>query len=297
MSRQFPGRVALNNGVSIPQLGLGLYNIADGPAVEAVVESALAAGYRGFDNATLYGNEPGVGRALAAGGVAREELFITSKAWNSEQGYQETLDAFARSLDRLGLDYLDLYLLHWPVPGRFAESWRALERLYADGRVRAIGVSNFHEQQLDTLLAAAEVVPAVNQVELHPRLRQVGLHRYCLAHGIRIQAWSPLQHGRILGHPVLGELGEKYGRSPAQIVLRHLLQQDIVAVAKAANPRHLRENLDILDFELSAFDVARIDILNREERIGPDPDTVDYTSDEEFIRIFRGWEVPVAAAA
>lgn len=295
MSKHIGARAPLTGGASIPWLGFGLYNITDAKVLRRAIDTALDSGYRAFDNATLYGNETEVGAALAASGLPREELFITSKVWNGEQGYAETLAAFQRSLERLRLDHLDLYLLHWPVPGKFEDSWRALEKLYRDGLVKAIGVSNFERHHLRRLIARGEIRPALNQVELHPELARDELERWCTGEGIRLQAWSPLQHGKILAHPVLRDIARAHGRSPAQIVLAWLLARDIAVVPKAATPAHIRDNAGVFDLELTPADIARIDALDAGRRIGPDPDTVDYAGDEEFVRIFSSWERPLAA--
>lgn len=297
MSHPLTDRVRLSSTSAIPWLTFGLYNIADGSAVEEAVETALGLGYRSFDNATLYGNEQGVGRALARSGVAREELFLTSKVWNGEQGYQGTRDAVFRCLDRLQVDYLDLYLLHWPVPGKFTDSWRALEELHEDGTLKAIGVSNFTIKNLDTLLDQSHIAPAVNQVELHPHFGQFELADYLDAQGIRLAAWSPLKHGKVLRDPLLLDLATKHGKSPAQIVLRWLFQRGVLAVVKAATPEHIRRNSEIGDFELSETELQSIHSLDQGDRIGPDPALVDYSNDDEFIRIFQGWEAPGVAIA
>lgn len=297
MSQEIINGAILANGVRIPWLGFGLYDIPDGHQVEAAVSGAIAAGYRSFDSATLYGNEQGVGRALRDSGIPRRELFVTSKAWNNEQGYEQTLAAVERSLDRLGLDYLDLYLLHWPVPGKYLSSWRALERLHQAKRIRAIGVSNFQRHHLRILLAHAKVRPVLNQVEIHPNLPQEALRRFCTTEDVQLAAWSPLKHGKILNQPALAQIGRKYGKTPAQVILRWLFQRGIVSVPKAATLAHARENAQIHDFHLTHADFAAIAGLDTRERIGPDPDLVDYSSDNEFIRIFQGWKRELATAA
>ncbi|MFT2815487.1 aldo/keto reductase [Leifsonia sp. A12D58] len=264
--------ITLNNGVEIPQIGFGVFQVGDAETTTAVAE-ALAAGYRSIDTATIYGNEAGTGRALATSGISRDELFITTKLWNSDQGYEKTLAAFDASLATLGLDYLDLYLIHWPAPANklFVESWRALEKLYADGRVRAIGVSNFLPEQLDELLAAATVVPAINQVELHPALQQHETAAYNRAHGIATEAWSPLAQGAMLSDETITAIAARLGRTPAQVILRWHLQQDRIIIPKSVTPSRIRENLDILDFTLTDADLTAIDALEREGRTGPHP--------------------------
>lgn len=267
--------VKLNNGVDMPQFGLGVWRVKEGSQVVDSVKAAIAAGYRSIDTAAAYGNEEGVGQAIRESGVPREELFITTKVWNSEQGYESTLAAFEDSRRKLGLDYLDLYLIHWPVKGKYKDTWRALEKLYADGNVRAIGVSNFHPHHLDDLLADAKVVPAVDQVELHPLLNQAELRRYCEGKGIRVEAWSPLMQGN-LDHPVLTELSVKYGKSPAQVILRWHLQRGIIVIPKSVTESRIQENARLFDFELSETDMARIDGINENRRFGSDPDNFNF---------------------
>lgn len=266
---------ALNNGVAMPWFGLGVYKTQEGQEVENAVAAALEAGYRLIDTASLYGNEKGVGNAVRASGIRREDIFVTTKVWNTDQGYDETLRAFEASLSRLGFDYVDLYLVHWPVKGKFKDTYRALERLYKEGQVRAIGVSNFHVHHLEDLLSACEVKPAVNQVECHPLLTQKELRQYCREQNIAIQAWAPIMKGQ-LDLPVLTELAAKYGKTPAQIVLRWDLQNDILTIPKSIRPERIRENANIFDFELSADDMARIDALNRNTRFGSDPDNFNF---------------------
>jgi len=266
----------LNNGVKMPWFGLGVYKTEEGEEVERAVRTALEAGYRSIDTAQLYGNETGVGKALKASGVPREEVFITTKVWNSSQGYESTLQAFEASRKRLGLDYVDLYLIHWPVKGRYKETWKALEKLYKDGLVRAIGVSNFQVHHLEDLMNGSEIVPAVNQVEYHPRLTQKELHAFCKSHHIQLEAWAPLMRGRILDHPTVVALGEKYHKLPSQIVLRWELQNEVVTIPKSVHEERIRSNADIFDFEMDAEDMAKLDGLNRDERTGPDPDNFNF---------------------
>ncbi|MFI2610995.1 aldo/keto reductase [Kitasatospora sp. NPDC018619] len=265
--------VKLNNGVEIPQLGLGVYQVPD-ERTPAVVASALEAGYRSIDTAAAYGNEAGVGRALAAAGLARRELFVTTKLWNADQGYDATLRAFDASLARLGLDHLDLYLIHWPAPERdlYLDSWRAVERLVGEGRVRAAGVSNFQPAHLRRLLDNSPLVPAVNQVELHPGLQQAELRAFHARHGIATQAWSPLAQGAVLDDPAITAVAQRTGRSPAQVVLRWHLQLGTVAIPKSVTPARIRQNLDVLDFELTEQDMAAIAATDRGLRTGPHPD-------------------------
>ncbi|MGW7679218.1 aldo/keto reductase [Kribbella sp. NPDC054772] len=264
--------VKLNNGVEMPQLGYGVFQVPNDETATAVTH-ALDAGYRSIDTAAAYQNEAGVGQALAASGIDRSDLFITTKLWNADQGYDSTLKAFDTSLSLLGLEYLDLYLIHWPTPARdlYADSWRALEKLYADGRVRAIGVSNFQPDHLDRL---SGITPAVNQVELHPYLQQDAVRTYGRDFGIRTEAWSPLaKGGTLLSEPVIETLAKEYDRTPAQIVLRWHLQLGNIVIPKSVTPSRIRENLDVFGFTLTADDLATITTLNRGERTGPDPDT------------------------
>ena len=267
--------VKLNNGVEMPQLGFGVFQVPDAETTAAVT-AALEAGYRSIDTAAAYQNEAGVGQALASSGIAREDLFITTKLWNADQGYDETLAAFERSRKLLGLDYLDLYLIHWPAPelGKYADSWRALEKLYSDGVVRAIGVSNFEPAHLSELASSSNVVPAVNQVELHPYLIQSEVRAYGNEHGIATEAWSPLaKGGSLLSEPLITELAENYGRTPAQLVLRWHLQLGNIIIPKSVTPSRIAENLNVLDFTLTADDVSTLSSLDRGERTGPNPNT------------------------
>ncbi|WP_218061683.1 aldo/keto reductase [Planobispora rosea] len=265
--------VTLNNGVRMPQLGFGVWRVPDAEAYTAVT-AAIEAGYRSIDTAKLYRNEEGVGRAVRESGVPREELFVTTKLWNDDHGHDAALRAFDASMDRLGLDYLDLYLIHWPLPAldKYVETWRALERLHSEGRVRAVGVSNFPAEHLERLLGESEIVPAVNQIELHPMLPQAELREYHAARGIVTEAWSPLgQGGRLLDEPVLGKLADKHGRSPAQVVLRWHLQLGNVVIPKSVTPSRIAENIDVFGFELDADDMAAIAGLDSGTRLGPDP--------------------------
>jgi len=269
--------ITLNNGIEMPQLGYGVWQIPDAEAAQAV-GTAIAAGYRSIDTAAIYGNEEGVGRGIAASGIAREDLFITTKLWNEKQGYDSTLKAFDLSLRKLNLDYVDLYLIHWPLPARdlYIETWRAFEKLYADGRTKAIGVSNFLPEHLDRLIAASDVVPAVNQIELHPYLQQTALRAYDGEHGIATEAWSPLAKGNeLLREPVLTSLGERHGKTPAQIVLRWHIQLGDVVIPKSVTPARIRENMEIFDFELSPEEMAQIATLNTDTRTGGDPAIVN----------------------
>ena len=269
--------VQLNTGMDMPSLGFGVFQI--GPEeVMGPVRGALDAGYRLIDTAWGYHNEEGVGRAVRESGIPREQLFITTKLTNSEHGYDRALRAFDASLAKLGMDYVDLYLIHWPLPkaGLYVETWRAFEKLYADGRARSIGVSNFTIAHLQKLLDETGTVPAVNQVQLHPRLAQPALREFHSLHGIVTEAWAPIGQGKgLLDDAAIKEMAERYGKSPAQVVLRWHVQIGDIAIPKSVTPARIRENIDVFDFELSPTDVALLSELGPEERIGPDPDTFD----------------------
>ncbi len=264
--------ITLNNSVAMPQIGLGVFQVPN-DETESAVTAALAAGYRSIDTAAIYGNEEGVGRAIAASGLPREDLFITSKVWVSDLGREETLAAYDTSLARLGLDYLDLYLIHWPAPATdaYVEAWQALDELLAAGRVRAIGVSNFLPEHLEKIIALGGTVPAVNQVEVHPALQQRGVAGFGTAHGIATEAWSPLAQGTVLAEPAVAAAAQAHGRTPAQVILRWHLQQGRIIIPKSVTPARMVENMDILDFELSEQELAAIDALERDGRMGPHP--------------------------
>ncbi|MEU9332501.1 aldo/keto reductase [Streptomyces sp. NPDC048290] len=272
MSSKVPP-IILNNGVEMPQLGFGVWQVPDAEAEQAVA-TALKAGYRSIDTAAIYGNEEGTGRAVAASGIPRDELFVTTKVWNSDQGYDATLRAFDASLARLGLDHLDLYLIHWPAPARdrYLDTYKALEKLYADGRVRAIGVSNFEREHLERLIGETSVIPAVDQIELHPRLQQRAAREYHAEQGIATEAWSPLGSGKgLLEVPAIVAIGQKHNRSPAQIVLRWHLQLGTVVIPKSVTPSRIKENIEVFDFALDTEDLAAISALNEDRRTGADP--------------------------
>lgn len=265
----------LNNGVEIPSLGFGVFKVQEGDEVFKAVLEALEAGYRLIDTAAVYGNEEGVGRAIKASGLKREEIFLTTKLWNTEQGYDKAFEAFETSLRKLDTDYVDLYLIHWPGKDKYVESYKALEKLYADKRVRAIGVCNFHVHHLEKLLAETSIVPAMNQIELHPLMNQKEIRDYCREKGIQVEAWGPLMQGKgDLSDPLFVELGKKYKKSPAQIILRWHHQNGVLAIPKSITSSRIRENLDIFDFELTGEDMEKIDGLNRNKRLSADPDTM-----------------------
>ncbi|NUT93594.1 MAG: aldo/keto reductase [Saccharothrix sp.] len=265
----------LNNGVTMPRLGFGVFQVST-EDTEAAVREALRVGYRSIDTAAAYGNEEAVGRAIAD--QPRDDLFVTTKLWNADQGYDEALRAFDTSMAKLGLDRLDLYLIHWPAPkrDRYVDSWRALGKLLADGRVRAIGVSNFQPNHVERVVDATGTVPAVNQVELHPRLPQADLRRFHAEHGIATEAWSPLaKGGDLLREDVLKTIADKHGRTPAQVVLRWHLQLGNVVIPKSVTPSRIAENFQVFDFELDQSDLDGIATLETGERTGPHPDQFD----------------------
>ena len=268
--------VKLNNGLQMPWVGLGVFLSPEGQETESAVRWALEIGYRHIDTAAAYKNEKDVGKALKGSGLPRDQVFVTTKLWNADQGFDSTLKAFDSSRRLLGLDTLDLYLVHWPVKGKYKETWRAMEKLYSQGKVRAIGVSNFLVHQLQDLLADAAVVPAVNQVEFHPFLLQPELLAYDAAKGIRHEAWSPLTRGRSLENPVVAGVARAHGRTPAQVLLRWDLQHGVVTIPKSVHRERIAENAALFDFELSPAEMAAIDGLDTGTRIGPDPDNIRF---------------------
>jgi diketogulonate reductase-like aldo/keto reductase len=264
----------LYNGVEMPWLGLGVHRAGSGSEVVAAIQCALQADYRSIDTATYYQNEHRVGEAIAESGIPRDEIFLTSKVWNTDQGYRSTIEVFESSLEKLQTSYLDLYLIHWPQPGTIFETWRAMEELYDKGQIRAIGVCNFLITHLKRLMENSRIKPMVNQFEFHPELVQPELLNFCRENQIQPEAWRPIMKGRVNEIELLQELAEKYQKSPVQIVLRWDIQKGVVTIPKSVTPERIISNADVFDFELSAEDVARIDALNRNARMGEDPNQI-----------------------
>ena len=271
--------LTLNDGHEIPQLGFGVFKV-DPAETERVVTDALEAGYRHIDTAAVYGNEHGVGAAIAASGIPRDELFITTKLWNSDQGTQSAFDAVDLSLEKLGLDHVDLYLIHWPRPDldRYLETWLAMEQIRVDGKATSIGVSNFHVPHLQKLAAGSATIPAVNQIELHPTFQQRELRAYGAEHGIAIESWGPLGQGKydLFGLPAIADAAAAHGVSPAQVVIRWHLQSGIIVFPKSNSAERMRQNIDVFGFELSGEQMAAIDALDAGNRVGSDPDTATF---------------------
>lgn len=280
MNNHIQAATTLHNEVNMPWLGLGVFKVEEGPELVHAVKTAIVQGYRSIDTAAIYANEEGVGDGIRVGiretGIKREDLFITSKVWNADLGYDATIQAFETSLTKLGLSYLDLYLIHWPVAEKFKEAWRALETLYREGKIKAIGVSNFQIHHLEELMEDASIMPMVNQVERHPRLTQKELLQYCQQKGIQLEAWSPLMQGQLLDNPLLQSIAEKYKKSTAQIILRWNLQNQVVIIPKSTKEHRIIENSNLYDFALSQEEMEQIDSLNQNERVGPDPDNFDF---------------------
>ncbi|MGE7676079.1 aldo/keto reductase [Lysinibacillus sp. NPDC094403] len=273
--------VTLNNGFEMPLIGYGVFRVPDGDDLAEAVKTAIAKGYRSIDTAQVYRNEESVGRGIRAaideGLVTREELFVTSKVWNDGLSYEETLAAYDNSLKKLGLDYLDLYLVHWPgIDTNYVDVYKALEKIYQDGRVRSIGVSNFHVHHLENLLKETSVVPVINQIEFHPHLTQEEVRAYCKEKGIQVEAWSPLMNGSLLEESLIQQLASKYGKTPAQIVLRYDVQHDVVTIPKTMTPTRMTENLTVFDFALTEEEMAQLDALNDGLRCGPDPEKFNF---------------------
>lgn len=271
-------RVTLNDGNSIPQVGLGVWQ-TPAEETERAVTAALQAGYRHIDTAAAYRNEAETGRGLADSGVPRDEVFLVTKLWNSDQGYDSTLAAFDASLDRLGVDYLDLYLIHWPVPANnaYVDTFRAFAHLHDQGRVRSIGVSNFEPEHLNVLIDSTGIVPAVNQIELHPLLPQHELREVHARLGIATEAWSPLGQGSLLTDPVITQIAERHGKTPAQVLIRWHIHLGNIVIPKSVNPERIVSNFDVFDFDLDDTDMAAIATLETDTRLGPDPRTFNFT--------------------
>jgi diketogulonate reductase-like aldo/keto reductase len=265
-------RIRIAPGVEMNRLGIGTYKASEGPDVEGEIAYGLSVGYRTVDTAALYANERTVGDTIRASGIPRDEVFVTTKVWNTDQGYAETLSAFDASIDRLGFDYVDLYLIHWPLRDTMRGTWKAMEEIQGSGRTRAIGVCNFLPHHLDTLLSFAEVPPAVNQFEHHVRLQQPELVDYCLERGITVQAWAPIMRGRVMLIPELVQIAQVHGKSPAQVSIRWILQRGLTTIPKSIHANRILENSEVYDFELSEAEMAIIESLDRGERLGPDPD-------------------------
>ncbi|MBX8947004.1 MULTISPECIES: aldo/keto reductase [Lysinibacillus] len=275
------GNVVLNNGLKMPLVGYGVFRVPEGDDLAEAVKTAIAKGYRSIDTAQVYRNEESVGRGIRAaieeGLVTREELFITSKVWNDGLSYEETLAAYDSSLEKIGLDYLDLYLVHWPgIDQNYIEVYKALEKIYQDGRVRSIGVSNFHVHHLENLLKETTVVPVINQIEFHPHLIQEEVRAFCKDKGIQVEAWSPLMNGSLLEEALIQELASKYGKTPAQIVLRYDVQHDVVTIPKTMTPARMVENLAVFDFTLTEQEMTQLDAMNDGLRCGPDPEKFNF---------------------
>jgi methylglyoxal/glyoxal reductase len=266
------GTVTLSNGVKMPYLGIGVYLVNDGEEIADVVGQAIRCGFRLIDTATAYKNEAGVGKTISAADISREDLFLTTKVANNDQGYEETLRAFDASLHKLGLEYVDLYMIHWPVKSKIENTWKALEKIYESGLARAIGVSNFGIDQLKILLQSAKILPMVDQFEFHPLLQQKPLRDFCKQYGVQVEAYSPLIQGHFLKAPFISELAEKYNRTFAQVILRWDLQHGAVSIPKSSNPARIKENSEIFDFEISEEDMMKIDSLDSNQRFGSPPE-------------------------
>lgn len=267
-------RITLNNGKKMPYIGLGVYKAREGGELETAIQYALQIGYRLIDTAAIYYNEGGVGKAVQDSNVERSDIFITTKLWNDRHGYDEAIKAFEESLNRLQMDYVDLYLIHWPVGGKIVETWKAFEKLYKEGRAQSIGVSNFLEHHLDEIIYEANIIPSVNQIEFHPYLQQKSLVNYCREKGIVVEAWSPIARGRVLDDPVVVGLAKKYNKTPAQIVLRWAYQLGVVTIPKSVHRERIKENASIFDFEIALVDMEKIENLDKGEngRFGAHPD-------------------------
>ncbi|KUP04855.1 glyoxal reductase [Bacillus coahuilensis m2-6] len=272
--------LTLNNGIEMPEIGYGVFRVEEGSALEDAIVTAIKLGYRSIDTAAIYGNEASVGngikKAIEQGLVTREELFVTSKVWNDGLTFDETIAAYEESLEKMGLEYLDLYLIHWPGDNKYLEPWRALESLYKEKRVKSIGVSNFQVHHLEDLRENAEITPVVNQIELHPKLIQEEVRAYCQEHNILVEAWSPLMNAELLSDETVGKIASTHGKSAAQVILRWDLQQGIITIPKSMTPSRMEENISIYDFTLSEEELAQLNALHEGRRIGPNPDEFDF---------------------
>ncbi|WP_216700780.1 aldo/keto reductase [Priestia filamentosa] len=280
MMKNLQDTVTLYNGVKMPGFGLGVFKVEEGKELVEAVKNAIKHGYRSIDTAAIYGNEEGVGvgvkEALEENNLRREELFITSKVWNDGLSYEETISAYEESLKKLGLDYLDLYLIHWPGKDQYQESWRALETLYKEGKVKAIGVSNFEVHHLEALLKQAEIKPMINQVEYHPRLTQSEVKAFCEENEIRFEAWSPLMQGELLQNEELTRIAKHHGKSVAQIILRWDVQNGVITIPKSTKEHRIIENANIFDFQLTKEEMQQISSLNENHRVGPNPNEFNF---------------------
>lgn len=270
------GTFTLHNGVKMPYLGLGVFQSEEGSEVVNAVKHAIRCGYRHIDTASMYKNEVGVGKGVRESSIPRSDVFVTTKLWNSDHGYDSTMKAFEQSLNRLGFDYIDLYLIHWPVAGKFNDTWKAFEEIYASGRAKAIGVSNFHVHHIQKLMETASIKPMVNQIEFHPELQQPSLTTFCKENEIQVQAWSPLMRGKVAEMKELTQIGEKYGKTPVQVALRWNLQNGIITIPKSVKQDRIENNSNIFDFEISNEDMKAIDALDKNARLGPDPDNFNF---------------------
>jgi methylglyoxal/glyoxal reductase len=272
--------ITLNNDINMPEVGYGVFRVENGPGLEKAVQTAIKIGYRSIDTAAIYENEASVGKgirmAIEAGLVTREELFVTSKVWNNDLSYDETIAAYEESLEKMGLDYLDLYLIHWPGKNKYMESWKALEALYKEGRVKSIGVSNFQVHHLERLLEEAEVTPVINQIEFHPKLIQSEVRAFCQQHNIQVEAWSPLMNAELLNNETVKGIAEAHNKSAAQVILRWDLQHEVITIPKSMTESRIKENIQLYNFELTEEQMKQLDVLNENHRSGPDPDEFDF---------------------
>ncbi|WP_077622607.1 aldo/keto reductase [Sediminibacillus massiliensis] len=273
-------KIQLNNGMKMPEIGYGVFRVEEGNALEEAVVTAIRSGYRSIDTAAIYGNEKSVGtgirHAIEEGIVTREDLFVTSKLWNDNLSYEETIKEYEQTLEKMGLDYLDLYLIHWPGKNKYLEPWKALELLYKEGRVKSIGVSNFQVHHLEDLLNNTEITPVINQIEFHPKLTQEQVRDFCREHNIQVEAWSPLMNAELLNNVTVLEIAADHRKSAAQIILRWDLQHGVITIPKSMTPSRIKENINLYDFSLTDEEMARLDALNSNLRSGPHPDEFDF---------------------